>query len=258
MAGQVGTQHSFGRSSPVRAYWLARCQGFRVVTPGGGTAVVEAVGLEAGSLHAEELAVRHRLSRRIEVIPADAIAEVIPGERVLVVANGTSAAAQAESAPDREGPSLTRRTGDALLRAFDGVVAAAVWLGLNIARAGLAIAAAAQHVFGVARSRGTPAFTSLRARSNGAGSSLRRAGDRAAAWSREAGTRVREVVAGALVSEPDPPTAAAPVVPEGEPLEPAASEPTVAERRELERSFSNRAKTASRRSAPRKPSRAKR
>lgn len=73
---------SFDRSSPVLAYWLANCEGFRVRRDGK-TGVVKAVELGPGG-RVEELVVGFGLGRRI-AIPPEAVEAVVPAREVLVL-----------------------------------------------------------------------------------------------------------------------------------------------------------------------------
>ena len=73
---------SFDRSSPVLAYWLANCEGFRVRSDGK-TGVVKAVELGPGG-RVEELVVGFGLGRRV-AIPPEAVEAVVPAREVLVL-----------------------------------------------------------------------------------------------------------------------------------------------------------------------------
>ena len=73
---------SFDRSSPVYAYWLANCEGFRV-RAGGRRGVVEEVELGATG-HVARLVVGFGLGRRSVVTP-DVVESVIPAKEVIVL-----------------------------------------------------------------------------------------------------------------------------------------------------------------------------
>jgi hypothetical protein len=79
---EVGRTRSFDRSSPVHAYWLARCEGFEVRS-GKEYGVVEDVALDSTN-QALYLVVRFGLGRRREV-PPSAVETVVPAEELLVV-----------------------------------------------------------------------------------------------------------------------------------------------------------------------------
>jgi hypothetical protein len=96
---------SFRKDSPVTAYWLVRCEGFGVRC-GRRRGVVEKVGLDAETHRATALVVRFGLRRRT-LVPADAVEQVVPADRTLVVhaedrpARGSAAAGRARAATGR-------------------------------------------------------------------------------------------------------------------------------------------------------------
>lgn len=73
---------SFDRSSPVLAYWLANCEGFRV-RGDGRTGVVKALEVGPGG-RVEELVVDFGLGRKV-AIPPEAVEAVVPAREVLVL-----------------------------------------------------------------------------------------------------------------------------------------------------------------------------
>lgn len=73
---------SFDRSSPVHAYWLANCEGFRV-RAGGRRGVVEEVELGPAG-HVTRLVVGFGLGRKT-VVPPAAVLTVIPAEEIIVL-----------------------------------------------------------------------------------------------------------------------------------------------------------------------------
>lgn len=75
----------FGRPSPVRAYWLTRCEGFQLRCRDGTNGVVEEVLLDPCSTEAHALVVRiGRVRHRSVVISAEQVDAVAPFEEVLV------------------------------------------------------------------------------------------------------------------------------------------------------------------------------
>jgi hypothetical protein len=84
---------AFDRSSPVHAYWLARCDGFIVESPGR-EGIVEEIGLIGE--RAAFLVVRYG-RRRVEQVPVEAVAYVVPADEVLVL----HGAAAHEPSPSR-------------------------------------------------------------------------------------------------------------------------------------------------------------
>jgi hypothetical protein len=126
---EVGRIRSFDRSSPVHAYWLARCEGFEVRS-GKESGVVEDVALDSTN-HALYLVVRFGVARRREV-PPSAVESVVPAEELLVVE-------APEERPARVAPAARR----AAIRGRSGVeagakasLAAATRVGLATGRAG--------------------------------------------------------------------------------------------------------------------------
>ena len=98
----------FGRDSPVLRHWLANSTGFRVEGPGCHGTVERVYGLPGATT---SIAVRRRLRRRV-LVPAAAVAEVVPAEELLVVGR-----ARAEGPANRRPPRrIGRRTGAAVTR----------------------------------------------------------------------------------------------------------------------------------------------
>jgi hypothetical protein len=91
---------SFDRSSPVHAYWLANCEGFRV-RAGGRHGVVEEVELGPGG-RVSHLVIGFGLGRRT-VVPPSVVDTVVPAEEVLVLH-----VAEREPAPPRLAPVARR------------------------------------------------------------------------------------------------------------------------------------------------------
>jgi len=80
------------RSSFGVDYWLRRCDGFGVDSAGGRLGVVKEIRYGPTS-EPELLVVRTgRLGRRRVLVPTDAVVEILPEERRLVVASGGTAA----------------------------------------------------------------------------------------------------------------------------------------------------------------------
>lgn len=73
----------FEGTGPVARYWLGKCEGFTV--KGGAHGVVEELIHDDDPYTTTRLVVRTR-SRRRRVLPAAAVASVVPAERTLVVA----------------------------------------------------------------------------------------------------------------------------------------------------------------------------
>lgn len=70
-----------------RAYWLARCEGFRVDSPDGRFGLVEAVMLRVRPDEADALVVRAGvLGRRLVIVPIEDVAEIAPRRKRLVLA----------------------------------------------------------------------------------------------------------------------------------------------------------------------------
>src|SRR5262249_43493370 len=75
----------FGRPSPVRVYWLARCEGFQLRCGDRTRGVVKRVLLDASNTEAKALVVRvGRVVPRSVVVPAEEVEAVAPFEEVLV------------------------------------------------------------------------------------------------------------------------------------------------------------------------------
>jgi hypothetical protein len=74
---------SFDKESPVTAYWLTRCEGFRV-RAGTRRGRVEDVAIDPARGRAAYLVVRSGLRRR-EVVPTDLVHAVVPAEELIVV-----------------------------------------------------------------------------------------------------------------------------------------------------------------------------
>jgi hypothetical protein len=69
-----------------RVYWLARSEGFRVDTPAGRLGFVELVMLRARPDEPDALVVRVGvLGRRLVVVPAEEVADVLPRRRRIVL-----------------------------------------------------------------------------------------------------------------------------------------------------------------------------
>src|SRR4029079_19242341 len=75
---------TFDRNSPVTAYWLTRCEGFRVRSPRR-RGVVEDVALDPATWHASFLVVRYRGLGRRRVVPAERVDSVGPAPELLVL-----------------------------------------------------------------------------------------------------------------------------------------------------------------------------
>ena len=86
MAVVMGQSRRFSASSPVTRYWLANCVGFAL--EGGGHGTVERILTDGDPFEPSMLEVRSK-RHRLRCVPASAVVEVIPSERVLVVAGGT-------------------------------------------------------------------------------------------------------------------------------------------------------------------------
>jgi hypothetical protein len=86
MAVVMGQSRRFSASSPVTRYWLANCVGFSLT--GGGHGIVERVLSDASPFEPSLLEVRTN-RHRLRCVPASSVVEVIPAERVLVVAGGS-------------------------------------------------------------------------------------------------------------------------------------------------------------------------
>jgi hypothetical protein len=114
---------SFDRSSPVHAYWLAHCEGFRV-RAGRRRGVVEDVACGPAG-HASHLVVRFGLGRRSVVVPVTEVRAVIPDVEEVVLS-------QPEAPPPRP-----RRVGPAARRALSAADRGARVAAQASARAGV-------------------------------------------------------------------------------------------------------------------------
>jgi len=84
MGAQSHARHLFDTGWS-RAYWLDRCEGFRVEGPGGRVGVVEGVG-RGGDGPPRSLSVRcGLLRRRVREVPVDEIAELDPRDLLIVL-----------------------------------------------------------------------------------------------------------------------------------------------------------------------------
>jgi hypothetical protein len=128
---------SFDRSSPVLAYWLANCEGFRVRSDGK-TGVVKAVELGPGG-RVEELVVGFGLGRRI-TIPPEAVEAVVPAREVLVLEQ----APQEPPRPARLAPAA-RRSADAARSGLGAGGQAARRTCASAGRAAVIVSLAAAH-----------------------------------------------------------------------------------------------------------------
>jgi hypothetical protein len=128
---------SFDRSSPVLAYWLANCEGFRVRS-NGRTGVVKAVEL-GPSGRVRELVVGFGLGRKV-AIPPEAVEAVVPAREVLVLEQPPP---QAEAQrPARLAPAA-RRSADAARTGLGAGGQAAKRTGAGAGRAAVAVSLAA-------------------------------------------------------------------------------------------------------------------
>src|SRR5438477_2961669 len=110
---------TFDRTSPVTAYWLTRCDGFRVAGTRG-LATVEGTVFDDDPLHPVALRVR-RGAKGTRLISIDAVEAVCPIERVLYLRRRPSAASRAAvgiSALGPHGRRAARRTGGGVARAW--------------------------------------------------------------------------------------------------------------------------------------------
>jgi hypothetical protein len=118
----VSVSRRFGRPSPVRAYWLARCEGFELKCRDGSTGVVKQVVLDATSTEAQALVVRTgRVLHRSVVVTAEQVDAVAPFEEVLV-GNGLQPPAR------RPTSTVGRTTNRILIRALRTGLALLRWL----------------------------------------------------------------------------------------------------------------------------------
>jgi len=76
------SRRSFDRQSPVTAYWLTRCEGFRVRAGRDGASSGRRPRRSGalGRLHGDPLRARAR-----RLVPAEAVDAVVPAERLLVL-----------------------------------------------------------------------------------------------------------------------------------------------------------------------------
>jgi hypothetical protein len=120
---------TFDKDSGVTAYWLTRCEGFRVRS-GRRRGTVESVVLDPRTWHAAYLVVRYRGFGRRRVVLAGAVDAVVPAEQVLVVRSRGRLVGGA-SAVGRAGRVTARRSAPVLARVgatvAHGLRAAAVW-----------------------------------------------------------------------------------------------------------------------------------
>jgi hypothetical protein len=93
---------TFGKASPVTAYWLRRCDGFQVIG-GRRRATVERTLFDDDPLHPVALRVR-RGQRGSRLIPIEAIDAVCPTQRILYVRRRPSAASRAFTVVSALGP----------------------------------------------------------------------------------------------------------------------------------------------------------
>ena len=128
---------SFDRSSPVLAYWLANCEGFRV-RGDGKTGVVKAVELGPGG-RVEELVVGFGLGRKV-AIPPEAVEAVVPAREVLVLEQQ-----QPEAAPPRPARLVpaARRSADVARTGLGAGGHAAKRTGASAGRAAVVVSIAA-------------------------------------------------------------------------------------------------------------------
>jgi len=138
----VVPEHSFGQQDPVWAYWLARCERFRV-RAGRRSGVVQSVQLDE-ALRPQQLVVRFAF--RQTVVPADSVQAVVPAKELLVI--------EPETAPRKE-PALRQVARDAgtmpsraAAAGYRGSTRAGRWIAPRIARGARASARAV--VFAVA------------------------------------------------------------------------------------------------------------
>lgn len=159
MGVELEEAQSFGRASPVREYWIAHSHGFRLRTRNGRTGVVESIGYAGSLFQPEVLAVRVGRLRRVRLIPAQAVEEVVPAERLLVVVDA--------EAPSQEGRRRSARGAGALVRVLRLLpvllAAAAVRTARAARRAGGAAASATAWTIPRARRAGARVAQALRA-----------------------------------------------------------------------------------------------
>jgi hypothetical protein len=80
----VTPARTFDKESPVTAYWLTRCEGFRV-SSGRRRGEVESVVLDLETWRAAYLVVRYRGLGRRRIVPPGAVDAVVPAEQRLVL-----------------------------------------------------------------------------------------------------------------------------------------------------------------------------
>jgi hypothetical protein len=102
---------SFGSDSPIRDYWLTRCEGFTVRSGARRLGVVQDVDCGRSSPLAETLVVRRR-RRGTVLLPAASVYEVIPSQELLRARRPRSAAQRAAGTAGRG----TRSTAGAAAR----------------------------------------------------------------------------------------------------------------------------------------------
>jgi hypothetical protein len=102
---------TFDKDSPVTAYWLTRCEGFRV-SGVRGEAVVEGVVYDEDPLEPVALRVRRGQHNRARtrLLPVDAVEAVCPVQRILYVRRPRSAASRAVGGVSSLGPHGRRAT----------------------------------------------------------------------------------------------------------------------------------------------------
>jgi len=88
----VRAARTFGRDSPVHAYWLTCCKGFSVRANGRTVGVVEEIVCAEPISPADALVVRRRgVLGHQRMIPADRVEAVVPAERALLLAAPSAA-----------------------------------------------------------------------------------------------------------------------------------------------------------------------
>ena len=126
---------SFDRSSPVLAYWLANCEGFRVRSDGR-TGVVKAVEVGPGG-RVQELVVGFGLGRKVAISP-EAVEAVVPAREVLVLERHEPEAPR----PARIAP-VARRSAGAARTGLEAGGHAAKQTGASAGRAAVVVSLAA-------------------------------------------------------------------------------------------------------------------
>jgi hypothetical protein len=119
----LARDRSFGSDSPIRDYWLTRCEGFTVRSGRRRLGVVSEVECGASAPRAEMLVVQRR-RRRTLMLPATQVVAVVPSQDLLLARRRAS----------RTRPAVTA-TGRGARLALRGVAAAG-----RAARRGLAVA----------------------------------------------------------------------------------------------------------------------